>query len=383
MPTNLPAEARHKLAEYQSARTLEEKIEVLRQALSLIPDHKGTEKLRRQLRKRLAELRDELEERRAARTGGVSVFSVKKEGWAQVALLGVANSGKSSLFRALTGAPSPVADYPLTTQKPYPGMMIYSGCEIQVVDLPALMTEGFEETNLASKSIGIARNSDLLAIVLDGSRDPLAEFNAIESLLEEYGLTLKKRRFEVEVERSDSGGVRVVVMGQVEGGREAVKALAQQLGIRSAIIKIVGEVTLDELEEELIRRPEYKKCLVIVNKSDIDDARADAAVRELEARGFSAVKASASSADLEDVKHKIFKSLDMIRVYTRKDGVISERPILLKRGATVSQLAEKIHRDFSEALKYARIWGPSAKVQGEKVGRDHVLEDGDIVELRV
>lgn len=383
MPTNLPAEARHKLAEYQSARTLEEKIEVLRQALSLIPDHKGTEKLRRQLRKRLAELRDELEERRAAKTGGVSVFSVKKEGWAQVALLGVTNSGKSSLFRALTGAPSPVADYPLATQKPYPGMMVYSGCEIQVIDLPSLMTEDLKETNLASKSIGIARNSDLLAIVLDASRDPLAEFNAIESLLEEYGITLKKRQFEVEVERTDSGGVRVVVMGQVEGGREAVKTLAQQLGIRSAIIKIVGNVTLDELEEELIRRPEHKKCLVIVNKSDIDDAKASAAIRELEARGFAALKTSASSADLEGVKERVFKSLDMIRVYTRKDGVVSERPILLKRGATVSQLAEKIHRDFSEALKYARVWGPSAKVRGEKVGKEHVLEDGDIVEIRV
>lgn len=383
MPTNLPAEARHKLAEYQSARTLEEKIEVLRQALSLIPDHKGTEKLRRQLRKRLAELRDELEEKKAAKTGGVSVFSVKKEGWAQVALLGAANCGKSSIFRALTGAPSPVADYPLTTQKPYPGMMTYSGCEIQVIDLPALMTEDLEETSLASKTVGVARNSDLLAIVLDASRDPLVEFNAIESLLEDYGITLKKRQFEVDVERTDSGGVRVVVMGQVEGGHEAVKALAQQLGIRSAIIKIVGNVTLEELEEELIRRPVYKRCIVIVNKSDIDEAKADLAVRWLEARGHTALKASARTADLEDVKEKVFKSLDMIRVYTRKDGVVSERPILLKRGATISQLAEKIHRDFPELLKYARVWGPSAKVQGEKVGRDHVLEDGDIVEIRV
>lgn len=383
MPTNLPAEARHKLAEYQAARTIEEKIEVLRQALSLIPDHKGTEKLRRQLRKRLAELRDELEERRLAKSGGAPVFSVKKEGWAQVALLGVANSGKSRLFNSLTGASSPVADYPLTTLKPYPGMIIYSSCEIQVLDLPAIMTTDLEETSLASKSIGLARNSDLLAIVVDASSDPIAQFNAIESLLQEYGITLRRKQFEVEVERTDSGGIRVVIMGDVEGGREAVKNLAHQLGIRSAIIKIVGNVGLDELEEELIRKPEYKKSLIIVNKSDLDEEGGDEAVRELEARGFSAIKASAVSEGLEVVKEKIFKSLDMIRVYTRKDGIISEKPLLLKRGATVLQLAEKIHREFALALKYARVWGPSAKVQGEKVGRGHVLEDGDVVEIKV
>ncbi|MEO0157998.1 MAG: TGS domain-containing protein, partial [candidate division WOR-3 bacterium] len=148
-------------------------------------------------------------------------------------------------------------------------------------------------------------------------------------------------------------------------------------------IKIVGNVGLDELEEELIRKPEYKKSLIIVNKSDLDEEGGDEAVRELEARGFSAIKASAVSEGLEVVKEKIFKSLDMIRVYTRKDGIISEKPLLLKRGATVLQLAEKIHREFALALKYARVWGPSAKVQGEKVGRGHVLEDGDVVEIKV
>ncbi|MCS7145213.1 MAG: TGS domain-containing protein [Nitrososphaerota archaeon] len=382
MPTNLPAEARHKLAEYQAARTIEEKMEVLRQALSLIPDHKGTEKLRRQLRKRLAELRDELEERRAAKTGGVSVFSVKKEGWAQVAIIGAANSGKSSLLKALTGAPTPVADYPLTTKRPYPGMMIYSGCEIQLIDLPSILTEELAETNLASKSIGIARNSDLLLIVLDASKNPLAQFDSIETLLEEYGITLRKKRYEVEVERTDSGGLRVVVMGEVEGGQEAVKTIATQLGIRSAIIKIVGDITLDQLEEELIRRPEYKKSLIAINKSEINPEQAEAAARELESRGFSVIRASALSHQLEEVKAQIFRSLDMIRVYTRKDGIVSAKPLLLKRGTTVSQLAEKIHREFVETLKYARVWGPSARVQGERVGREHVLQDGDIVEIK-
>lgn len=383
MPTNLPAEARHKLAEYQAARTLEEKIEVLKEALSLIPDHKGTEKLRRQLRKRLAELRLELEERKTRKTGGgLQEFSVKKEGWAQAALIGATNSGKSSLLKALTGAPTPIAQYPLTTRKPYLGMMVYSGCEIQIVDPPSLLTEDGEETNFAAKSIGLARNSDLLLIVLDASRDPLSQFSSIETLLEEYGVTLRRKSFELELERTDSGGVRVVIMGSVEGGHEAVKNLVVSLGIRSAIVRIVGDVRLDELEEELIRRPEYKRSLVIVNKSDLDEDGAEVAVKMLEARGFKAVKASALRGEVETLKREIFEALDMIRVYTRREGQVSEKPLLLKKGATVHDLAEKIHKQFAEKLRYARVWGPSAKIQGERVGPEHVLMDGDIVEIR-
>ncbi|MEM1922317.1 MAG: TGS domain-containing protein [Nitrososphaerota archaeon] len=384
MPTNLPAEARHKLAEYQSARTIEEKIEVLKEALSLIPDHKGTEKLRRQLRKRLAELRDELEERRVRRAGGgASEFSVKKEGWVQAAFIGITNSGKSSLLQALTGAPSPVADYPFTTQRPFLGMMNYSGCEIQLVDLPSLLTEEFRETGMASKSIGVARNSDLLIVVLDASRDPVKQFEAIESLLEEYGITLRKKSFELEIEKKDSGGLRMVIMGSVEGGYEAVKNLVTSLGIKSAVIKISGDVRLDELEEELIRRPEYKRSLFIVNKSDLNEAQADRAVKELEERGFRAIKASAHNGGVEQLKQRIFEALEMIRVYTRREGQVSEKPLLLKRGATVYDLAEKIHREFAERLKYARVWGSSAKIQGERVGHDHVLMDGDIVEIHL
>jgi len=382
MPTNLPAEARHKLAEYQAARTLEDKIKVLREALSLIPDHKGTEKLRRHLRKRLAELREELEEKRSAKTVGAQAFSVKREGWAQVALLGPANSGKSSILRALTRAPSPVADYQLTTRRPYPGIMIYGGCEIQLVDLPPILTEGLEEAPLASRSIGVARNSDAVAIVLDATRNPVAQFEATEKLLEDYGITLRRRSFTVDVEKTESGGVRVVVMGDVEGGPEAVRELAVRLGLRSAVIKIAGTAGLDEIEEELIRRPVYKRSLIIVNKADAAGGAADDALRVLSGRGFSVVAASALSGGLEGLKEEVFKSLDMIRVYTRKDGVVSEKPVLLRRGATIQQLAEKIHRDLATRMRFARVWGPSAKVQGERVGGEHVLQDGDIVEVK-
>ncbi|MDT7877419.1 MAG: TGS domain-containing protein [Candidatus Caldarchaeales archaeon] len=384
VPTNLPAEARHKLAEYQSAKTLEEKISVLSEALSLIPDHKGTEKLRRQLRKRLAELRDQLEERKARRVGvGHSLFEVKKEGWARVSFIGPANSGKSSLVRALTGAPTPVGEYPLTTSRPYPGMLLYENCEIQLLDLPAVLTEELEETALAPKTIGLARTSELLAIVVDATRDPERQFSEVARLLDDYGISLRPKKFEVQINRTDSGGLRIVIQGTVEGGYQAVRDLIHSLGIRSAIVKIVGDVSLEELEDELLRRPEYISSLIVVNKADEASEEASRSVERLIGLGYNAIAVSALSGDLTGLKKAVFSSLNMIRVYTRKDGIVSQKPLLLKRGVTVAELAGKIHRDFAERMKYARVWGRSVKVQGERVGPEHILEDGDVVELKI
>jgi len=85
--------------------------------------------------------------------------------------------------------------------------------------------------------------------------------------------------------------------------------------------------------------------------------------------------------NLEDLKEKIFKSLGLIRVYTQKDGIVSRKPIVMNENATVRELAERIHKDLARNMKYARIWGRSVKIQGQQVGSDHILQDGDIVEI--
>lgn len=384
LPTNLPAEARHKLAEYQYARDIETKIRVLEEALGLIPDHKGTEKLRRQLRKRLAELRRELEERKSKRLGGQDQFSVPKEAWAQIALIGPANSGKSSLFNAITGASSPVADYQLTTSRPYVGMMIYEGVEVQLVDLPPILTVDLIETNVASRCIGIARNSDLIAVVIDASRDVQSQLMAVLDLLEDYGISLKVRACEIEIVRTDSGGIRLVVEGELSCTYDEVKRLLNDVGIRSAIVKVRGYASIDDIEDHLIKQLTYKRGVVILGKADV--CGADELRRSIEVVEEMGLKALATSAhdrsNVEVVKEVLFSQLGMMRVYTRKDGIISPKPILVRQGATVRELAELIHRELAENMRYAKVWGRSVRVQGERVGPEHVLMDRDVVEIR-
>ncbi len=384
MPTNLPAEAKAKLAEYQAAKTIDEKIRILTEALSLIPDHKGTEKLRRQLRKRLAELRREEEERKRRRTGGTSAFSVKKEGWAQISLIGAANSGKSTILNLLTGASSPVAEYPLTTRRPYLGMMIYENAEIQIVDLPSILTYDLEETSYASKSIGIARNSDLIAIVIDLVNRPSAQLELITELLKTHGISIEKKRCEVIVEKKDSGGLRIITMGKTNYTYDELKQLLIDLGFKSAVVKIIGDSTLEEVQEQLITESTYKKAIVIFNKSDIVPRnQINEQVKQAENIGLKYIVTSAKSEESKYILMKtLFESLELIRVYTQKDGHPSPKPLLLPRGTTVQELAEIIHRDLARNMKYARVWGKSVKIQGGRVGPDFILEDGDLVEIR-
>lgn len=384
MPTNLPAEAKAKLAEYQAAKTIDEKIRILTEALSLIPDHKGTEKLRRQLRKRLAELRREEEERKRRRTGGTSAFSVKKEGWAQISLIGAANSGKSTILNLLTGASSPVAEYPLTTRRPYLGMMIYENAEIQIVDLPSILTYDLEETSYASKSIGIARNSDLIAIVIDLVNRPSAQLELITELLKTHGISIEKKRCEVIVEKKDSGGLRIITMGKTNYTYDELKQLLIDLGFKSAVVKIIGDSTLEEVQEQLITESTYKKAIVIFNKSDIVPRnQINEQVKQAENIGLKYIFTSAKSEESKYILMKtLFESLELIRVYTQKDGHPSPKPLLLPRGTTVQELAEIIHRDLARNMKYARVWGKSVKIQGGRVGPDFILEDGDLVEIR-
>ena len=383
MPANLPAEAEKALAKYQAARTIEEKIRALEEALSLIPDHKGTEKLRGRIKRRIAELRREAERKASLRAVRRDYFHVPKEGAAQVVLIGAANSGKSSLLRALTNAKPQVSGYPLTTTMPVPGMMLYNDVEIQLVELPAILTEDLEETQFTNRSIGFSKNADLIVIVLDGARGPAKQLERILEIYDESGVSFRRKRCEIEIEKKDSGGIRLVVFGSLGVDVREVEDLLRSVGIRNAVVRVRGEASIEDFEEVVIREMTHKRGLIAVNK--IDQA-APGSLEEVKniAGEIPVVAVSAENgAGLEDLKRQIFNSLNLIRVYTRKAGITSDKPIILPRNSTIRDLAEIIHRDFAEKMKYARVWGASVKVQGQRVGPDHVLEDGDIVEIKI
>lgn len=382
MPTNLTAEAKVWLARYQEAKSIEDKITALETALSHIPKHKHTEKLQRQVKKRLAQLRRESVQRKSSKVGRQQTFSVVREGAAQVVILGAANSGKSSLLAILTGARPVIADYPLTTVRPIPGMMKYSDVEIQLVELPAIMTENCEETQFLSRSLGLAKNADAVMIILDGSAAD-RQLAKLVDLMEEGGLTLRRRTGEVRIEHADAGGVRIVNLGRLKATTADITKLLGDFGVKHAVVKITGDVDLNDIEEALMQEMTFKPSLVVLNKKDKAGPETLSRFRNLlKEMELSHEEISVKTHDgLQTLANKIFVSLNIMRVFTQKDGVKSARPIVVPRETKVAEIAKTIHKDIARKLRYARVWGSSVKIPGQQVGPNHILSDMDLIEL--
>jgi small GTP-binding protein len=315
MPANLPPQYHEAEKSYRQAKSTQEKIQALETMLAIMPKHKGTDKLRAELRRRMSRHSEELETKYATGKKGLG-YQVKREGAGQAVLLGLPNVGKSQLLSAITNATPDVADYPFTTKTPIPGMMGFENIQIQIVDIPPI-------TNHESQPwlVNLLRSADILLIVVDLGAEPL---NQVETVLQE----------------------------------------------------------LDRLRIE----PMAKGVLVIGNKGDLYNASEN--YRRLSTKYDAQFPLTTISAKegigLEELRKEIYQALDVIRVYTKAPGRKPDfdEPVVLSRGSTVEDAAEDIHKDFREKLRYALVWG-SGKFDGQKVKREHTLEDGDIIELHI
>ncbi|OGO01651.1 MAG: hypothetical protein A2Y72_03155 [Chloroflexi bacterium RBG_13_53_26] len=327
MPANLPPQYYEAEKRYRLAKTPQEKIEALEEMFSIMPKHKGTDRLRAELRTKIAKFYEEAEKRPMVGRKGSLLYYVKKEGAGQAVLLGLPSTGKSRLVTTITGASSQVADYPFTTQLPIPGMMEFENIQIQLVDLPAITAP-----NVSSWLPNVVRNADLLLVVVDLTQEPITQVEATIEWLAKFriGLPQDSRRAE--------------------------------------------EMTT------------WKKALIIGNKIDAEGAAENYRILESYYHGrFPVISTSAQRADgLEQLRAGIFRALDVIRIYTKVPGQKPDLtdPVVLKRGSTALDAAESVHKDFGRNLRYAQVWG-SGKFDGQRVKRDYVLQDGDVIELHI
>ncbi|TAK31776.1 MAG: TGS domain-containing protein [Chloroflexota bacterium] len=326
MPANLPPHYYEAEKEYRRARTAAEKIEALETMLAIMPKHKGTDHLKADLRAKIAKLLEE-GERHAGGTRA-QLHVVRKEGAGQVVFAGPPNVGKSRLLAVLTGAAPKVADYPFTTQLPMPAMMPYENVQVQLVDVPP-MVAGPTEPWLRN----LIRRADLLLLVVDLSQDPLADLALLREQLASFRIELQEPRDEPAVEQD-------------------------------------GQTT--------------KRALLVANKADAPDSADALELLQLENAGWLPLYSVSAETGLglEDLRRAIYEGLRVIRVYTRSPRQEPDlsRPIILPQGSTVEDLARDIHKEIAAKLKFAQVWG-SAKFPGQRVGREFVLADGDVVEL--
>jgi small GTP-binding protein len=239
-------------------------------------------------------------------------IEVRREGTAQVAMVGPPNGGKSSLLHALSHVQVRIGDYAFTTLRPVPALTRIGGVLVQLVEIPGLIAGAADGRGGGRALLGVLRGADAMVYCQD--------VNAPARTL-----------LEVRAEVVDAGiDLPALLVGtKLDDARPGALA---ELGAAMPDIPVLGVSILDD-------------------------------------------------SSLEALKEAIWKLLGLIRVHLRRDREVAEEPLPLEPGSTVTDVAAEIHRDLATSFRAARIWGPSARFDGQRVGRDHVVQDGDVVEI--
>lgn len=320
MPANLPPQYFDVEKKYREAKDLREKLVYLQELMAIIPKHKGTEKLQADLKRKISKLKDTISSQKKSGGTGGSWYQVEKQGAGQIVLAGLPNSGKSSLLNTLTHAHVDVALYPFTTTLPQVGMMEHEDIKIQIVDTPPLYDDA------PPWLFGLYRNGDMLLIVLDAQNDMANDFESVRNALNARNIFIKNN----------------------------------ELG-------------------------DAKKTIVLINKSDVERNIEVKSFLEKYRNEFVILTASSETNEgMQQLRKQIYDALGIIRVYTKKIGhpISKNDPVVLKQGTTVIEAAEHIHKDFRKNLKFARLWSES-DYQGQRVEKNHVLGEGDVIEFHV
>lgn len=388
MPSNVTPEYLKAEDTYKSAKSPKEKLVALELMLSTIPKHKGTEKMQLQIKRNLSKLKKEVEkekEQKKGGTGGASFF-VRKEGAAQVALAGLPNSGKSTILNKLTGRDVGIGDYAFTTVKPTPAMLQYKGIQIQLVDMPGLIEGVSLGKGMGGPLISAIRAVDAIVILVDLSVDPVKDLELIIKELEAKGLRLNKKVPNIEIQKIPTGGIEIIGDNfLIECNSQDVKKILQEERVHNAIITIKEPVTLTDIFEVLDSSLEYKKAIIIGTKGDLPGSKEGLEKLQNHVKNFKVFPISAiNNVNLDILPSEIFSILGIIRVYTRSPGrEIDNTAMPMKIDSTALDAAKKVHKNLYKNFKFARVWGDSAKFDGQRVGPEHILRDGDIIEIHI
>ena len=311
---------------YRQAQTRDEKLAALEDMLRAIPKHKASEKKQSDLKRRISELKSAPA---APKKGAVvDPYQIAPQGAGQALLVGPPNAGKSAIMAARTNAPVKVTDFPYGTAVPVPGIGFHEDVPIQMIDLPPVTPE-----HLPGGLVNAIRNTNILLLLADlGSPSVLEDTEALLAVLAEHAIEF------LPPDTEDAGG-------------------------------------------HLSTEPHG---IIVCNKIDLPGAADTFAVlAELGPKYPPMMAVSATTGDgLDGLLARMFELLNCVRVYAKQPGkpADKDKPFVLPSGATVQELAEMIHKDLAENLKFARVWGTTGHA-GQQVHTSHVLHDKDVVEL--
>src|ERR687894_711344 len=368
-----------------------EKIKEIQDQIHRTQINKATEFHIGLLKAKIARLKREMQDNVHGKTmhgGGENVgFDVRKAGDATVVLIGLPSVGKSTLLNSLTNAKSRVASYQFTTLTAVPGMLHYRGAKIQVLDLPGIIEGASGGKGFGKRVLSVARGADLVLIVLDVFQPH--HHSVLKKELAEAGIRLDEQPPNILIEKTSTGGISVNAQVPIKASERLIKEIMRLYGLHNGRL-IIREPNLtdDQLIDVLSGNRIYVPSLIVLNKIDLVNA---SFVQEVKSKivgnnnnnnNFIAVSAD-SGINIDVLKEAIYQRLGFIRVYMRPKGGETDfkEPLIIKNGATVQDVCNKIHRNMTKNFRYGLVWGKSAKFPGQKVGLDHKLADEDVLTI--
>jgi small GTP-binding protein len=307
-------------------------------------------------------------------------FDVRRTGDARIGMVGFPSVGKSTLLTKLTGTYSEVAAYEFTTLTAVPGVIRYKGAKMQLLDLPGIIEGAKDGKGRGRQVIAVARTCDLILIVVD-SMNNIRHKALIEYELEGFGIRLNKKPPPISLKKKEKGGITFThTVPLTHCDKHMVTSVMNEYKIHSADVCFRGDCTVDELIDVIEGNRIYTPCVYVLNKIDqITMEELDVFTKLPHHVMISAYK----EWNLDELLETMWEYLNLIRIYTKPKGQIPDytSPVILKYDATIEDFCLRIHKTLLKQLRYALVWGTSVKHNPQKVGKDHILNDEDIVQL--
>ncbi len=327
-----------------------------------------------------------LKEKQAARSAKGKKgegYSVRKTGDGTVVILGFPSVGKSTLLNALTNADSPVGHYAFTTLTVIPGILNYNHAKIQVLDVPGVVHGAAAGTGRGKEVLAVIRNADLVLFLIEVNHPE--HYRVLQKEIVESGVRVNQEPADVKIVKTARGGVNIgTTIKLTKTDKKTVEDILKEFKINNANVTIRTDIDADQLIDVIEGNKVYLPAVVILNKIDmLEKEEIDRVKNKIKADlCISAEK----NIGIEELKELIYKKLKIIRIYLKEYNKKADmdEPLIIWESATLKDLCLKLHKDFVDKFKFARIWGKNVKFPGQHIVKlSHKLIDNDIVELRL